>query len=84
MGGQYCGVSSGVVLVPDHDQKSRPIIPYAVWFQLQESSPQDELYKVWNYPALKERDLQWLQRKVRHGVTESCMHTFNSPNCYSE
>ncbi|GFY11656.1 hypothetical protein TNCV_4231251 [Trichonephila clavipes] len=37
---------------------------YAVLFPLQMSSLQNELFKIWHYPALIDRDLQWLQRKV--------------------
>ncbi|GFW13538.1 hypothetical protein TNCV_1210041 [Trichonephila clavipes] len=57
--------------------------PCDVLSQLQESPPQDELYDFWHYPVLKERDRQWLQRKVRHGVLESRLHTFEPSNCHS-
>ncbi|GFV21833.1 hypothetical protein TNCV_4525201 [Trichonephila clavipes] len=41
--------------------------PYTVLLQRYESSPQDELYEVWHYLALKEKNHQWLPRKIRYG-----------------
>ncbi|GFT25647.1 hypothetical protein TNCV_1965571 [Trichonephila clavipes] len=49
----------------DLDVESMVITPYAVLFRLQESSSQDEWYEVKHYPALKEMNRQWLERKVQ-------------------
>ncbi|GFX69278.1 hypothetical protein TNCV_3564541 [Trichonephila clavipes] len=55
---------------PARYRKARTLscVPVAVLFQLQESSLQNEMHDFWNCPALKERNEQWLQRKVRQEV----------------
>ncbi|GFX58364.1 hypothetical protein TNCV_205511 [Trichonephila clavipes] len=53
---------------------------YALLFQLRESSSQELLYEVGHYPALKERNYQRRQYKVRYKVSESCLHTFKPLN----
>ena len=40
----------------DLDQESILDTSYATLFPFQEISPQDELYDVWHYPALKKRN----------------------------
>ncbi|GFX80387.1 hypothetical protein TNCV_3820441 [Trichonephila clavipes] len=51
--------------------------PYAALFQLQGSSSPDKLCDFWHSPAFKERNRQWLQHKVRHGVFGS----HQKPHC---
>ncbi|GFV10883.1 hypothetical protein TNCV_4706491 [Trichonephila clavipes] len=45
------------------DRESMMATPCVVLFQLQGSSPIHKLYEIYHYPALKERNCKWLQRK---------------------
>ena len=41
------------------------------YFSFKKFLPQNELYEVWHYPALKEIIYLWLQLKVLHGISGS-------------
>lgn len=59
----------------DLSQESMVATLYAVLFPFQQLSPRVDLYGVWYYHVLKQRNRQWLQRKVQHEIQVSRLHT---------